>query len=172
MLPIKLALQVHPELWNMHNDRKEFEHSGHKNTSDIWVRYNDAKNLGEDYKAFTEAHDAVWYPAYHVIPQLRPLIFNLMARCEAVRLGGVLITKIPPGGKVLPHADKGWHPEYYNVKLYIPIQTNSRVVNRVEDEQVVMEEGDCWYFDHTVVHSVENDGDDDRMTLIICLRHD
>ncbi len=168
-LPIKLALQVHPELWNVHNERKEFEHSSHKATSDIWLRYNDRKNLTDSYEKFTAEHESVWYPASDLLP-LKPLVFGLMSRCMATRLGGVLITKIPAGGKVLPHIDTGWHPEYYNVKLYVPIQTNPHVVNLVEEEAVVMNEGECWYFDNTKLHSVENNGDDDRITLIICLR--
>lgn len=171
VLPIKLALQIHPELWNSHNERKEFAESSHKETSDIWIRYNHPDNLRQGYEKFTSEHDAVWYPAYQKLP-LRKIIYSLMARCMAVRLGGVLITKIPPGGKVLPHIDKGWHPEYYNVKLYVPIQTNEQVVNYVENESVLMKEGECWYFDNTKMHWVENDGKDDRITLIICLRVD
>jgi hypothetical protein len=172
VMPLAMALQRQPELWNAHNERKEFEQSSHVGTSDIWVRYNDLKNLEQDYEKFTSEHDSVWHPAYYALPQIRPIVFGLMARLEAVRLGGVLITKIPAGGRVLPHADKGWHPEYYNVKLYVPIQANPRCVNRVGDETVVMAPGDVWYFNNLVEHEVTNDGADDRITLIICMRCD
>jgi hypothetical protein len=170
--PLKVALQLHPELWNMHNQRKEFEGSSHVGTSDIWVRYNDLKNLVDDYEKFTQEHDSVWHDAYYKLPQLRSIIFGVMAACQASRLGGVLITKIPSGGHVLPHTDLGWHPEYYNMKVYVPIQTNDRVINRVEDEAVVMKEGDAWYFDNTKEHEVMNQGTGERMTLIICMRCD
>lgn len=170
-MPMKLALQTHKELWNENNERKTFEGSSHKQTSDIWVRYNDPKNLALGYDKFTSEHDAVWYPSYYKLP-LRNIVFGLMARCEAVRLGGVLITKIPAGGQVLPHIDKGWHPEYYNVKVYVPIQTNPHVINHVEDESVIMKEGEAWYFDNTKIHSVDNNGDDDRITLIVCMKVD
>jgi hypothetical protein len=170
VLPLAMALKLQPELWNQHNQRKEFENTSHKGTSDIWVRYNDPKNLALGYDQYTSEHDSVWHPAYYQLPQLRPIIFSLMARMEAVRLGGVLITKIPAGGRVLPHADKGWHPEYYNVKLYVPIEANPRCVNRCEDEKVAMAPGDCWYFNNLVEHEVVNDGLEDRITLIICMR--
>lgn len=169
---LSVALHLQPELWNAHNQRKDFQHSPHAGTSDIWVRYNDLANLTADYKAWTLEHDSVWHPAYRALPQLRPIIFGLMARCEAVRLGGVLITKIPPGGHVRPHADKGWHPTYYNVKLYLPLQTNERCWNRVGDERVVMQSGEVWYFDNTVEHEVRNEGDADRITLIVCMKVD
>lgn len=171
VLPLGIALQLQPELWNNHNDRKDFDGSAHKCTSDIWVRYNDLKNLDQGYEKYTEEHDSVWHSAYTKLPQLRPIVFGLMARCEATRLGGVLITKIPAGGRVLPHVDSGWHPEKFNLKIYVPIQTNQHVVNIVEDEKVIMSKGDAWYFDNTKTHSVENNGNDDRITLIICMEN-
>lgn len=170
VIPLRLSLLLQPELWNHHNERKDFEGSSHKETSDIWIRYNDPKNLSQGYEKFTSEHESIWYPAYKKLPHLRPIIFGLMARCEATRLGGVLITKIPAGKCILPHADSGWHPEYYNVKIYVPIQTNNKTINHVEDESVIMNEGDAWYFDNTKIHSVENNGMDDRITLIICMK--
>lgn len=170
VMPVAIALQMQPELWNMHNERKDFDNSSHVGTSDIWVRYNDPKNLALGYEAYTAEHESVWHPAYAKLPQLRPIIFGLMARCEATRLGGVLITRIPPGGHVLPHADAGWHPEKYNMKVYVPILTNPHVVNRVMDEKIVMAPGDAWYFDNTVEHEVTNQGTAERVTLIVCMQ--
>lgn len=169
---LSVALQLQPGLWNAHAERKEYANSPHKAASDIWLRYNDLDNLKDGYKKFTEQHDSVWHPAAKMLPQVRDIVFDLMARCEAERLGGILITKIPAGQRVLPHIDRGWHPEYYNVKLYVPLQSNERCVNRVEDERVVMRVGEVWYFDNTKEHEVINDGDTDRVTLIICLRSD
>jgi hypothetical protein len=169
VLPVAIALQMQPELWNQHNDRKCFDGSGHKGTSDIWVRYNDPANLAQGYEKYTSEHDSVWHPAYHKLPQLRPIIFGLMARCEATRLGGVLITRIPPGGHVLPHSDSGWHPEYYDLKVYVPILSNQHVINRVEAEHVVMAPGDAWYFNNLKEHEVINNGETERITLIVCM---
>ena len=39
----------------------------------------------------------MFYPAWHALPHLRPIVFGLMARLEAVQLGGVLITRVPAG---------------------------------------------------------------------------
>ncbi len=170
VIPLSLALARQPELWNAHNERKEYELSAHIGTSDIWVRYNDRKNLDQGYEKYTSEHDSVWLSAYQKLPQLRSIVFGLMARCEATRLGGVLITKIPAGGHVLPHADTGWHPNYYETKIYVPILTNPKVVNRVMEEKVIMSVGDAWYFNNTVEHEVTNDGNSDRVTLIVCMK--
>jgi len=93
-----------------------------------------------------------------------------MALCEGVELGGVLITKIPAGKSILPHTDDGWHANYYNTKIYIPLETNTNVINRCEDEYVCMNLGEAWYFNNMVEHEVRNEGDTDRITLIICIR--
>lgn len=169
VLPVALALQMQPELWNQHDNRKKYVGSSHVGTSDIWVRYNDLKNLDKGYDIFTGEHDSVWHPTADKLPQLRPIIFDVMRRCEATRLGGVLITKIPAGGHVLPHADAGWHPEYYDLKVYVPIISNPHVINRVEDETVVMAPGDAWYFNNLKEHEVINSGTTERVTLIICM---
>ena len=171
--PLLLAIKQHPELWDEFTPRKSVEGSPHTAMQDIWVRYNDIRKFPDgDLTHFNDPHYPVWYPAYDVLPQLRPIIFGLMARVEAVQLGGVLITKIPPGGRIDPHVDAGWHVEHYNTKLYIVLQSNEKCLNRVEDEVVNMKPGEVWWFDNRIEHEVVNNGDDDRITLIVCMRRD
>jgi hypothetical protein len=57
-------------------------------------------------------HRNVFWPAWGALPSLRPMVFGLMARVQAVELGSILITKLPAGGEILPHNDRGsWAPE-------------------------------------------------------------
>ena len=172
VMPLLLAIQRQPNLWNRHGFRKEFEGTSHAQTSDLWLRFRDEKPFKEagDYTGFEDEHDAIWYPEAYALPQARPIVFGLMARVEGVRLGGVMITKIPAGGRVLPHSDHGWHAKYYNTKIYVPLQSNPKCFNRVEDDIVAMGPGEAWYFDNTKEHEVVNDGEDDRITLIVCIR--
>lgn len=172
VIPLRLALHRNAQLWNQHTYRKETPGSPHSQMSDIWVRYNDASKYEamSDFTGFNESHESIWYPSYIALPQLRPIIFGLMARVEGERLGGVFITKIPPGGRIEPHVDTGWHVEYYNTKLYVVLQTNPNCYSRVGDEVVRMQTGEVWCFDNTVEHDIWNDGDDDRITLIVCIR--
>jgi len=169
--PLVLALQRQPNLWNRHSTRKDYEESPHKGSSDIWLRYNDIKKYADgDFSTFGDEHESIFYPEWYALPQVRQIVFGLMARVEGTRLGGVLITKIPPGGKIAPHVDESWHAKYYNTKLYVVLQSNPQCLNRVEDDLVAMAPGDVWYFDNTKEHEVVNDGQDDRMTLIVCIR--
>ncbi|ENH6337952.1 aspartyl/asparaginyl beta-hydroxylase domain-containing protein [Burkholderia vietnamiensis] len=170
--PLLLAIARQPGLWNRHTARTDPKGGPHADVSDIWLRYNDEKpyKAAGDYTGFNDAHDAIFYPEWYALPQVRPIVFGLMARVEGTRLGGVLITKIPAGKRVLPHADDNWHVRHYNTKLYVPLQSNAKCWNRVEDETVVMAPGEVWYFDNAKEHEVVNEGDDDRITLIVSIR--
>lgn len=174
VLPLLMALHTNPQLWGQEGYRKDTPGTPHTGMTDIWVRYNDITKYKEsgDFTNFNGPHISKWYPAYDHLPHIRPIAFGLMARFQAVGLGGILITKIPPGGRVEPHIDEGWHAEFYNTKLYVVLQSNPYCRNRVGDEVVFMKTGEVWYFDNSVEHEVINEGTDDRITLIICMRCD
>lgn len=164
VLPLLLQINLHPELWNANRERKDAPGSPHSEMDDIWVRH------AESREEFDGPHFAKWYPAYRELPSVRKMIFDAMARVQATHLGGVLITRIPPGGKIAAHTDFGWHPEFYNCKLYVVLASNQECIFRVEDERVAMETGDVWRIDNTKEHEVLNAGATERMTLIICTR--
>ena len=161
-------LDAQPELWNTHPERTSNDIFA--GTSDIWVRFRDKRELRE-LQHYLEPHFAVYYPAWSSLPALRPIVRVLMALLGAEHLGGILITKIPPHGWIKPHSDRGcWHAEFYETKIYVPIKTNPLCVNRCEEEVMAMPRGQAWYFNNLVTHEVRNDGDTDRVTLIVCLR--
>lgn len=170
--PLNFLLKRNPQLWNQRTLRKEMADSPHLGMSDIWVRYNDdaAFKKSGDYTKLHDLHYPIWYPCVNELHVIKPMALALMAKMNATHLGGILITRIAPGGRVEPHIDKNWHADFYNCKLYIPLQTNPNCINRCEDEIVSMRTGDCWYFNNAVEHEVQNHGDDDRITLIICMR--
>ena len=133
--------------------------------SDIWVRYADAP---VDHK---KPHVSVMLPAWNVLTSLHGLTFDLMRDAKATQLGGILITRIPPGGVIAAHDDRGsWHAEFYNRKVYVVLQSNARCINECEGEEVVMRTGEVWTFDNLLSHSVTNGGAEARMTAIICMR--
>lgn len=170
--PILFALLKKPELWDQRKMRKEVDGSPHQAMQDIWIRYNDETEFKKtgNYSGFHDMHYPVWYPAANEVPQVKAIALALMSKMNATHLGGILITKIPPGGRIDPHVDSNWHADFYNCKLYIPLQSNPQCVNRCEEELVVMRPGECWYFNNAVEHEVVNGGDSERMTLIICMR--
>lgn len=171
--PLLLAIARQPKLWNRHRMRKDQEGGAHGQMDDIWLRYNENLKKYEesgDFTGINDEHNSAFLPEWYALPQARPIVSGMMARVEGTRLGGILITRIPPGGRILPHVDDSWHVRHYNTKLYVVLQSNPQCVNRVEDEQVAMAPGEAWYFDNTKEHDVVNDGPDDRISLIISIR--
>jgi mannose-6-phosphate isomerase-like protein (cupin superfamily) len=165
--PILTELFLHDELWNQNAERKDAQDSPHAQMSDIWIRYNSLDNIGPH---FNDEHRAVFYPAWHVLPSIHLLIFGLMAHCKAVELCGILITKIPPGCGIEAHEDHTWHSHWTNLKAYTVLQGNDQCWYRCRDEYVFMKTGEVWTFNNNREHEVKNFGNQDRITLISCMR--
>lgn len=169
VLPLLLDLYRQPELWNSNTARTGGKGS-FEGTDDIWVRFRAREDLTTP-EAYREPFIPVFYPAWHALPHLRPIVFGLMSRCEAVQLGGILITRVPGGQQVKPHDDRGrWHPEFFTTKAYLPLATNPACYSTCEDERVVMRAGDCWIFDNLKNHATVNNGETDRITVIVSMR--
>lgn len=167
--PLLAELELHPELWDQNTNRTRAD--VFKGTSDIWVR---ARARGElvTTENFREPHEQSWYPAWSDLTALHPIVFGLMATIKATSLGSILITRIPPGGRILPHNDKGsWHAEHFDRKIYVPLKTNDFCINYCGDEAVTMGVGEAWFFDNLTTHWVKNDGPTERITVIVCMRN-
>lgn len=167
--PAVAQLDAHPELWDQFNLRTASYVSPHNKLSDIWVRYRDIAEFDpENPAAFNDPHESRWYPAWQVLTELQPLIFDTMRFVHGEKLGGVLITKIPPGATCEPHIDRGWHAEYHE-KFAISLKAAPKQAFCFEDGQYESKPGDLWTFNNSFKHWVTNDSDTERITLIICV---
>lgn len=162
-------LAAHPEAWNRHTMRTEAYATPHKAVSDIWVRYNDWANFDGDPQAFNAAHESVWYPVIVDIPAAWSICRRVMRHVGGKTLGGVLITRIPPGGAVTPHVDDGWHAQHYE-KFAVQVRGNKDQAFCFDGAELRPEPGDLYTFDNSRRHWVTNDSDSERITLIICIR--
>lgn len=164
--PLANQLAGHPEIWNQYRWRTEHPRSPHREVDDIWVRYNAIENLGPH---FNEPHEAVWYPVVQKIPSVKALVFDVLHAVGGEHLGGVLITRIPVGKQVYPHVDQGWHAVSHD-KYAVQICGNSEQSFCFEDESLSALPGELYRFNNQAPHWVLNPSDQDRITLIICVR--
>lgn len=157
--------------FDKYNFRRTFPNSPHAEMTDIWVRYNDVRPYiaKGSLDGFDNEHDSIWYPVIEHLPSLKGVVFDLMRLVEGERIGGILITKLPPGGSIQPHTDKGWHAQYYD-KFFVPIQITKEATFGFEDGDINAEEGDAWWFDNSQVHWVTNNTDSERIAMIVCIR--
>jgi hypothetical protein len=163
--PGALMLELrNPRIWDVYPFRRGPK-SPHRELSDIWVRYNHIKNIGPH---FNDEHESQWYPVVDEIPAAKTICEQLATDFNA-DLGGVLITKIPPGKQCYPHIDQGWHAHYYE-KFAYQVQAHPDQSFNVETEVLHTRSGDLFWFDNSHTHWVENPSDEDRITMIVCLR--
>lgn len=161
--PIYWALQSHPELWNRYRTRTERPDSPHREVDDIWVRYGDPERVLDGLP-----HDAYWYPDMDVLG-IKQLCLDLMHMVGGTELGGVLITRIPPGKSVKPHIDNGWHARRYE-KYAVQITSAPGQAFCFEDGSLETKPGDLYWFRNDVLHWVTNETPYERVSLIVCIR--
>jgi hypothetical protein len=178
MEPLQRALETHRHLFGRIPLRAAPPGSPHRDMTDIWVRYNDIKNYDPNPDSFCTSesdfnaeHDSTWYPSYYALPELKPILFGMMGALDGERLGGILITKLPPGKEILPHVDGGWHAAYYE-KFYVAVKTPPESFFGFDDGEIHANDGDIYWFDNSVPHWVKNQTEEDRISMIVCIKTD
>ena len=156
------------DLWDKNPQRRIGAGSPHSGMVDIWVRFNDPTECirtGE-WSTFGLEHESVWLED---VPDVKSIASKLMRYLGGVQLGGILITRLPKGGKIKPHTDIGWHAEYYD-KYFVSIKNERGATFNFDDGVIEPTEGEVYAFRNDKNHWVENDSSSDRVAMIICIK--
>jgi quercetin dioxygenase-like cupin family protein len=97
------------------------------------------------------------------------LVFPIVKELEEIRdgkVGQALFIKLSAGKIIDPHEDSGDYL-YVVSRHHIPIITNPKVGFIVGGQTQHMKEGECWEINNNKEHSVFNEGDEDRIHLLI-----
>ena len=98
----------------------------------------------------------------------KEIIDSFQCEKEAVRL-----LSLSPNSYIKEHTDSEGGYEDGFFRIHIPIQTNDKVIFTVNKKSLPMREGECWYANFNKPHFVSNEGETDRIHLVIdCLRND
>lgn len=79
----------------------------------------------------------------------------------------VRLLQLAVGAEIKPHSDHCLGYEDGSFRLHIPIITNPDVEFILDNNRLIMNEGECWYIDANFTHSVANRGKQDRIHLVI-----
>jgi hypothetical protein len=95
-------------------------------------------------------------------PYLQTVLQTIQCPLLAVRL-----QKLGAGAIIKEHTDGGLCVEEGLLRLHIPVVTNDEVELLLEGEQMKIKEGECWYMNFNLPHSLNNRSAVDRIHLVI-----
>lgn len=161
--PIYWRLLEHPELWNQCTARTQDPSSPHHGLDDIWARYgsNDEALRGGPV-------DIRWQPAADILG-IKQICHDVMHMVGGVELGGVLLTRIPPGAMCRPHEDHGWHAHRFD-KFLLQIASAPGQAFCFPGVELETRPGDLAWFENQTVHWVQNPTQYERVSMVICIR--
>ncbi|MFN8368868.1 MAG: aspartyl/asparaginyl beta-hydroxylase domain-containing protein [Candidatus Kapaibacterium sp.] len=154
------VFRLEQQLWQKHYNAQNFEGSwtviplyslGGKAESILSVHAENAANLHYEPTVYLQQ-----------CPYLLEVIQSFQFPLQSVRL-----MKLNAGSIIKEHMDYQLSFEEGEVRLHIPIITNDNVEFYVQDERIIMNEGECWYLNLSLRHRVSNNGKTDRVHLVI-----
>lgn len=169
LLPLLHQIQRQPELWKADTYLRDYPQGPFGDTETIFLRFPPA-SVSELEQGKKDQHECVWMDGAIYLPAARKHLFDLMALTEGERLGRVMINKLRVGGRVYPHADTPVHANYWD-RYHFVLQSTPGVAFRCGDEEVWMRPGEVWWFQNALEHEVVNNGETDRIHMIVDIRH-
>ena len=169
MGPLQQLLWMNPQLWNHHPFRREFPDTPHAEVDDIWVRYMPDESDMND----SGVVESVWHEEAKVLGgPLAPLVLDIMRATNSYQLDRVLLTRLAPGGHILPHSDAG--AAYTSLsgiaRYHVVVQGLAGSTFRCGEEVVNMVTGEVWWFNALLEHECLNASEADRIHLLVDAR--
>lgn len=82
-------------------------------------------------------------------------------------IGAVRLLRLHAGSTIAEHVDHALDFDDGEVRIHIPIVTSDAVRFVLDGARLAMAPGECWYTNVNLPHSVANDGDTDRIHLVL-----
>ena len=121
----------------------------------------------QDPKVFKKFSDDLFchnLPCYNLFPNVKSLIYSLMADIEGTHIGRLASVRLLPGDSILGHIDTGLSSDYYS-RYHIILEGVEDNWAQCGDEWVEMKTGEIWTFNHKIWHSFINQSDRPRIYI-------
>ena len=142
--------------------RTSYEGSAHTEVQDILLR---GPEIGGTLVDLQNAVQCYNYPVFDLFPEMYEHVLDLMSLVRGEQLGRVIITKLPPKGKIHEHIDTGDAAEFYT-RYHTVLDCGDFNYFYSGDEYLSMQKGHVYYVNNHIPHRVENDSNKDRIHLI------
>lgn len=113
---------------------------------------------------------------YILFPECKKLINSALKLIDKSGiLGRCYIAKMIPNAKIYPHYDPGKYFELHD-RYHIVLQTNEGVSfscgEKDNCETIRFNVGELWVFNNKILHWASNNGNSDRIHIIMDVKHD
>lgn len=117
-----------------------------------------------DATSHCDVHESRWTYDAHKL-RLSCNFLKMFAKERGADLGRARLMRLPAGHHVRPHIDTG---DYYlfRDRFHLVLQAPAGIWMQAGDEQVIMHEGDLWWFNNKVRHEGWNGGKADCTLLV------
>lgn len=160
--PLLAQIAANPQLWNI---------------CDLWTR-------GKPQSALSDIDDIVlrynrssapalndWdHPAFQILSEAQPIIMALMAAVQGEHLGRVIISRMRPGQIIPVHTDDPMGIPLYAHRYQIPLSVKPGAIYTVDGESIYMQPGNVYWFNSQLPHWVENNSQEDRISMLADIR--
>ncbi len=149
--------KVAPDEW--------IEHFNQYNYEGNWSVAALRSNGGRTKQIYPDPHSPDDFADTEILARcayVREILERIECEKEAVRF-----MLLGAGARIREHKDFFMGFEDGVIRLHIPVVTNPQVEFYLGGERVTMHEGELWYLDFAQKHRVENNGEKDRIHLVI-----
>lgn len=119
----------------------------------------DPEKIVPDLMLDSDYRDTIYMQHFASVQQL---LSGLNCAIMSVRF-----LNLKAGAIIKQHRDNELAFEKGEARLHFPIITNPNVEFYIENERIIMHEGDSWYMNANLPHKVLNNGDTDRIHLVV-----
>lgn len=154
----KHVLDLNADTWIPHYNKNDYE--GDWSVIALRSGWGHESNI---YSVPMPAQSFQDTPIMSQFPEVQKILAQLKCDKTTVRF-----MKLSTGADIKEHCDDNLDAETSGeARLHIPIQTHSGVAFYLNNQLVKMKEGECWYLNFNLPHSVKNPGPVDRIHLVI-----
>lgn len=114
------------------------------------------------------AEEYVDTPMLEKCPSVQVVLSMFECETESVRY-----LRLGPGARILKHRDYNLSADDGLARVHIPVKTSAQVDFYLDGNRIEMKEGEAWYLNFNLFHSVENHGSEERVHLVVdCIVND
>jgi aspartyl/asparaginyl beta-hydroxylase (cupin superfamily) len=150
-------LQIDHNAWQLHYQKLHYE--GDWSAIPLRSVNGDASNIFISPEANPQYKDTVFLDK---CTYFKEVLSTFKCTLLAVRF-----LKLNAGAVIKEHKDADLCYEKGEIRIHIPVVTNDQVEFYLDKEKMLIQEGDCWYMNFNLPHSLNNKSKVNRVHLVI-----